>query len=288
MKKLLLLLLTVCCIVAVKAETADYSNATLKAQYEEWHLSHKSDSDKEGYISRNNYILQIAPGASFYFDPQTYYVDSLKNDPNGRVVYDKAFSDALEEFSRTKADAFKIMEDRGLMPKGRYKCRKDFNSGDITVWNSNGADKYSYKVPMDELVWELGDSTINVMGYTCYSATADYHGRKWTAWYTTELPMQDGPWQLCGLPGLIMKADSMDGEYGFEIKGLQKCDEPLKIPFEIDKTYATKRKTYLKIVDHNRRNRASTISAMTGGKVTLSDKVNYKGNDDFLETDYHE
>lgn len=43
-----------------------------------------------------------------------------------------------------------------------------------------------------------------------------------------------------------------------------------------------------KMVDHNRRNRASTISAMTGGKVTLSDKVNYKGNNDFLETDYHE
>lgn len=288
MKRLLIYLAASFAIISVKAEKSDRPNATMKAQYEEWHLAHSSDPAKESYVSRNNYLLQVAPGVSYYYDPQTYYVDSLDNDPTGRAIYDKAFSDAMEEYAHTKTDPFKIMEYKGLMRKGRYKCRKDFNSGKITVWNSSGADEYKYTVPMEELAWELGDSIINVMGYECYSASADYHGRKWIAWYAPEIPVQDGPWQLCGLPGLIMKADSQDGEYGFVIKGVQNCNEPLKDPFESDKTFTTKRKSYLKMIDYIRRNRAANISAMTGGKVTLSEKINYKGTDDFLETDYHE
>ncbi|MDE6768112.1 MAG: GLPGLI family protein, partial [Muribaculaceae bacterium] len=129
---------------------------------------------------------------------------------------------------------------------------------------------------------------INVLGYECNAATADYHGRKWLAWFAPNIAVQDGPWQLCGLPGLILKAETMDGNYGFEIKGLQKCNEPLKTPFEDDRIFKTKRKSYLKMRDHTLRNRAAQIKAMTGGAVNLSSSVDYKGKDDFLETDYHE
>ena len=30
-------------------------------------------------------------------------------------------------------------------------------------------------------------------------------GRKWTAWFSPEIPIQDGPYKFRGLPGLIVK-----------------------------------------------------------------------------------
>lgn len=276
-------------LVALPSLAEERPMAFLKAQFTEWHKSrdNKGDAEKEQMVKENKYILQIGNGASYYYDPQTFYVDSLDNDPTGRAIRDQAMSDALQEFMKTGADAFGIMQEKGLMPESRYKNQKDFQKRVITIWNSNGADRYQYEVDMNDLQWELCDSTATVLDYDCNLATADYHGRKWYAWFAPEIPVQDGPWQLCGLPGLIMKADSEDGEYGFLITGMQECNEPFKpLLIDEDEIYKTKRKSYLKMRDHGRRNRSAQISAMTGGKVNVN--ADYKGTDDYLETDYHE
>lgn len=276
-------------LVALPSLAEERPMAFLKAQFTEWHKSrdNKGDAEKEQMVKENKYILQIGNGASYYYDPQTFYVDSLNNDPTGKAIRDQAMDDALQEFRKTGADAFAIMREKGLMPESRYKNQKDFQKQIITVWNSNGGDRYQYDVDMNDLQWELCDSTATVLDYECNLATADYHGRKWKAWFAPEIPIQDGPWQLCGLPGLIMKADTEDGEYGFMITGLQECNESFK-PILIDenKLYKTKRKSYLKMMDYSRRNRSAQISAMTGGKVNVN--ADYKGTDDFIETDYHE
>lgn len=261
--------------------------AFMKAQYTEWHKISDDKKEHEPYVEEHRYVLQIGDGTSYYYDPQTYYVDSLENDPTGKVILEQAFDDALQEFSRTGADAFAIMREKGLMRESRYKNQKDFHTRSIIAWNSNGADRYQYEVEMDDLNWEICDSTATVMNYECNLATSDYHGRRWNVWFATEVPVQDGPWQLCGLPGLIMKAETEDGEYGFEITGLQQCNEQFKpILINPDKLFKTKRKSYLKMKDYGRRNRSAQISAMTGGKVNVN--ADYKGTDDYLETDYHE
>ena len=286
MKQLTLLLLTFMAIpMAMAAE--ERPMAFMKAQYTEWHKISDYKKEHEPYVEEHKYVLQIGDGASYYYDPQTFYVDSLENDPTGKVILEQALDDALQEFSRTGADAFAIMREKGLMRESRYKNQKDFHMRSITAWNSNGADRYQYEVEMDDLNWEICDSTAMVMNYECNLATSDYHGRKWNAWFATEIPVQDGPWQLCGLPGLIMKAETEDGEYGFVITGLQQCDEQFKpILINPNKLFKTKRKSYLKMKDYGRRNRSAQISAMTGGKVNVN--ADYKGTDDYLETDYHE
>ena len=52
------------------------------------------------------------------------------------------------------------------------------------------------------------DSTIMVLGMECKKATTNFRGRYWEVWYTEEIPISQGPWKLCGLPGMILKANS--------------------------------------------------------------------------------
>lgn len=284
LRSLTIFLILLSAIIPAGAEKRP--NAGLKAEYE---CMSKTINTKTGdtIVNLKNYVLQIGQNESFYFDPQTQFVDSLKNDPNGSAMLEQARYGALQKAMSTGESWFEIEKEMGISRGSLYKNSKDFLNGKITVWDSNMGNKYRYDVEMDDLVWELGDSVKNVMGYECQLASADYHGRKWMAWFSTELPIADGPWQLCGLPGLIMEAVTEDGEYGFSIKGLQECDEPMKDPYEHKDIFKSKRITVLRMKDYSRRNRAAQIGAMTKGAVKLKE-TEYKENIDFIETDYHE
>lgn len=285
--KQLIYTLCVSALSALPASSADPDNAFLKAQYEQWSVIGRNTENPSTKIDK--FILQIGEGKSYYYDPQTYFVDSLKNDPAGSVIYDETFGRLLRESVENKTgDAFDKMEKLGLMGKNRYRAIKNFSDSTITVYDWISPDYYEYKVDMRELQWELGDSTEMVLGYECQLATADYHGRHWKVWFAPDIPIQDGPWQLCGLPGLILKAETTDGSYGFTATGLQQCNEQFKPTYiNQDKLFKSKRKSYLKQKDYGRRNRGAIISAMTNGKVNPQN-ADYKGTDDFLETDYHE
>ncbi|RQE01044.1 GLPGLI family protein, partial [Prevotella intermedia] len=46
------------------------------------------------------------------------------------------------------------------------------------------------------------------LGMECKKATTNFRGRYWEVWYTEDIPISQGPWKLCGLPGMILKANS--------------------------------------------------------------------------------
>ena len=59
-------------------------------------------------------------------------------------------------------------------------------------------------------------------------ATADFRGRRWTAWFATDIPISDGPWKLGGLPGLILEAYDKGHQYTFTAVGLERvAEEPI-------------------------------------------------------------
>lgn len=53
--------------------------------------------------------------------------------------------------------------------------------------------------------WKLEDEIKKVGKYTCKKAAID---EKTTAWYCPELPINDGPYLYCGLPGLILEIET--------------------------------------------------------------------------------
>lgn len=77
--------------------------------------------------------------------------------------------------------------------------------------------------------WVMKDGTKQILGYLCKKASCTYRGRTWTAWYALDIPISDGPWKLCGLPGLILQADDNKGHFSFACIGIEKGKHPIKM-----------------------------------------------------------
>ncbi|WP_227411524.1 GLPGLI family protein [Cruoricaptor ignavus] len=88
---------------------------------------------------------------------------------------------------------------------------------------------FSIRFPC-KIVWNLKNEkpTEKIMGYDVKKATCNFGGRKWIAFYTSEIPIQDGPYKFSGLPGLILKILDSKEDYIFEIKGITKEVNDLK------------------------------------------------------------
>lgn len=123
--------------------------------------------------------------------------------------------------------------------KGEYSCLcGSFNVswclfknypryGYYALTDKIGRDRFVCIEPIDQPRWQLvADSTAVILGYTCELATACYRGRVWNAWYSEEIPMCEGPWRLCGLPGLVLRAYDSNGYFRFEANGIEKSKKP--------------------------------------------------------------
>lgn len=288
MKKIISIILLTISISSVGAEERPI--AMLKAEYEVKEHS-KALNETDGELQESDmvysYILQISQNASYYYDPQQYFIDSLLNDPKGKELYSQVTHVAMKEAGES-GNYMEIRDKMDYKWGKQYRCKKDFDAGKIKVRDSNIGDRFRYEVDMGDLTWELKDSVRTIIGYDCYLATADYHGRIWNAWFSPDIPVQDGPWQLCGLPGLIMEASTVDGDYWFKIKGIQKSNEELKDPFNGENDFITNRKAFLRMKHYSREHRAEHISAYTGGLVSTANFKRWKYFVDFIETDYHE
>ena len=105
---------------------------------------------------------------------------------------------------------------------------KNYPTGQMTITDRISSQGYRYTDSLHAQTWTMGDSTREVLGYTCQQATADFRGRRWTAWFTTDIPISDGPWKLGGLPGLILEAYDEGQQHVFTAVGLERVkDEPI-------------------------------------------------------------
>ncbi len=69
--------------------------------------------------------------------------------------------------------------------------------------------------------WTIEDGTELILGYTCLKASTYYGGRHYTALFTPDIPISDGPWKFHGLPGMILKVSDEKGDFSYEAIGLE-------------------------------------------------------------------
>jgi GLPGLI family protein len=121
---------------------------------------------------------------------------------------------------------------------------------------------YKYTEPAEIPQWSMSGDTMRVLSYLCYKATCHYRGRDWEAWYAFDIPVNSGPWKLCGLPGLILKAVDSRNHYVFECVGIEQLQN--KQPIIIMKSDATEcsREEYRKAQKQFYENYVNTLLTM--------------------------
>lgn len=82
-------------------------------------------------------------------------------------------------------------------------------------------NEYLGEEQIPKIAWKLVKDTASFSGIHCQKATASFKGRNWIAWYAPELPFQNGPWKLNGLPGLIIEAYDDKKQVQFQFTGIE-------------------------------------------------------------------
>jgi len=259
----------------------DYPRADIKVSYN-YHKKFLRGSD--GVVEKNvPFILLSNKNQSKFYCPGTEFKDSLLSTPSGRAKEKEIFNAA--------AAAYVENRDRSAMDAVVYHTRiyvtKDFvNSTSVTYDEAGMGECGYYSEPFDEICWQIiDDKNKTILNYECIMATADYHGRKWTVWFAPEIPVNDGPWKFCGLPGLIMEAVEPSGQHSFIATGIEASNQTI-YPIFSNKYDKMKRKDMLKAERNYRDNSNSMIKASIG--LDLGDDAPAQTEYDFLETDYRQ
>lgn len=97
-----------------------------------------------------------------------------------------------------------------------YYITKDI-PGQKVYYYDRVAGKQIYYQEDRPLKWEVTDVTEKQNGYPAQKAVANFGGRIWTAWFTKDIAISDGPYKFSGLPGLIVKLEDDKGDYKFDL-----------------------------------------------------------------------
>ena len=225
-------------------------------------------------------ILQIGKEVSKCYSYYTFQCDSLRRTPDGAKVWSELFRRAIEKDG--------IYGDFPHVRMSTY-VYKNYPTGQMTITDRISSQGYCYVDSLHAQTWTMGDSTREVLGYTCQQATADFRGRRWTAWFTTDIPVSDGPWKLGGLPGLILEAYDEGQQHVFTAVGLERVkDEPIIFNQQDGRNRRfepTNRLDFLRMERRFLMDSNSFIQMETGIDL-LGDEPNQVMRYDLLERDY--
>ena len=180
----------------------------LRFTYEYWY---KRDAEAKGYHLEEDMTLDWDGSRGAFYSEATYLCDSIGTlafDRRGEIVDEEKYAERMRmnygHFNRLHIDY------------GAQRFYQDFDGALVHV-RGNGI------LEMPE--WELLDEEQEFRGHRCRKAQADYLGRRWTAWYTEEIPVNAGPWLLWGLPGLIVGATDSEKLFQFALRWTEEVAE---------------------------------------------------------------
>ena len=158
-------------------------------------------STKE-YAFWDTYTFRCGKNVSQYFSISELQHQKMlaDDDPALFILWDKRLADYDEPdpAKRLPASTGNLDEIYRNLEQGKFTTYS-------TVFGTHYLITEDITIP-DWTMYE--DSTITVLGMECKKATTNFRGRYWEVWYTEEIPISQGPWKLCGLPGMILKANS--------------------------------------------------------------------------------
>jgi GLPGLI family protein len=153
-----------------------------------------------------------------------------------------------------KVSAYEVMSDKSNLHHTKFDqfIQKDLQES-VTVYEKINIDTYKYSIN-NGLLWDILDTAAIINGYDCTKATTHFAGRDYEVWFTKDIPISDGPYIFCGLPGLIVKINDVKSYYTFELIGFEYFagDVVTTVAKDPEKIIYTNREEVFKIREESR------------------------------------
>jgi len=206
MKEIILLSFLTLPLVFNAQNTADYT-----VYYE---FKCISDTVDRTFFSTEEFILLRVGEASRFMTSAQYYNDSIVSvfsnnypQPNFKSQRElQAYADLVKEKIKNKPI------------RSNYRIIKNFATGNFISIRMYSLAPIQYMEESMNMSWSITNEVDTMFGLPCTKATTHYGGRDYEAWFTSEVPISDGPYVFQGLPGLILKLADGQGWYTFKVK----------------------------------------------------------------------
>lgn len=220
-----------------------------------YHFYHIKDSTQTGKLYSEDFMLAFNAKKSVY-SSQT------------RVKQDSTMQAILAAAEAKNSD---VVNMGVILPTTEDDVYNE--NSKISIIKNTQQQSYLINETTNKIDWKIDSETKTLLGYTCQKATGICKGRKYTAWFTTDIPASFGPWKLHGLPGLILEAYDERHFIKFECtklvtQGNFKTIKPLNIPTGV---ISTTKKEYeqMKKAQANGFDMGGFNSGATVDKVTM-------------------
>ncbi len=231
--------LLIACILflqySIEAQNQILDNAVIACTYE---LNFQTDSTNVASKEKEFMLLFIGKhGISKFLSRKQHNKDSITN------TY------KTENKKILLANIKNLAQRIGTMPRSKFNpiVIKNYPFGKQTIINKITRNTYIYNEEKDLLKWDITIHKKTIAGYSCQKALTNYGGRKFEAWFTTSIPISDGPYIFSGLPGLIIKIEDTKKQYSFELVKLVNLNNtPIIYPEKTRNTYQVSKTDYMK------------------------------------------
>ncbi|WP_407483258.1 GLPGLI family protein [Elizabethkingia meningoseptica] len=214
MKKNYTLFAFLLCVTIFSQEKA------IRFYYELTYKPNKENDNTEMTIT----ILDISNKKSLYRDYTIVAQDSIV----------KSKVETIQKLGK-----FKEIEKIITIPKFSYKVIKYHPDYEIQYIDGIEQQLFSYNEKIN-LSWVIHPDKRKIGIYNTQKASVVFGGRKWDAWFSTEIPFNDGPYKFYGLPGLIVQIGDDKNNYSWVLKGNKNIENYSDISYTENLYYSGK------------------------------------------------
>ena len=180
--------------------------------------------------------------------------------------YDRFYLDSL----MLAAEGGGAMPDVWSLPAGTaFTVYKNFpEPGRMTSTDIIGTENYLMEEAVPDFGWRVLDEWKEVLGYRVRRAECSFRGRDYVAWFAPELPLSEGPWKFCGLPGLILEVYDTRQQYHYVLQGLSVADSGIRVEMPDAQYIRTDVEKYLRTLRRYNENPMLIISGVEASAIS--------------------
>lgn len=163
------------------------------------------DSANQVDVKSEIVILDVLPKFSKFYSETVFKSDSI-----------------LKAMLEKEVAATGSMNVKSDMKKGLFRPVIIKESPNFKTFFMIKSGQTKLKVADDrKMNWKILPEKQKIGDLQTQKAETEMYGRKWIAWFTTEIPIQDGPYKFHGLPGLIVKIEDQNKSHSFSLTGIK-------------------------------------------------------------------